>query len=93
MATFILTGKYSAESAQDASADRTEKAVHLIGQLGGKVIAMYATLGNQDLVLILDLPDTETAMRASIGLNVLTGVSFTTAPAVAVDDFDKIVSN
>jgi len=31
-------------------------------------------------------------MKASIALNKLTGISFTTSPAVTVEDFDKFVS-
>jgi hypothetical protein len=37
-----------------------------------------------DLVLTVDLPDTQRAMAASAALAKLTGVAFTTAPAVAL---------
>jgi len=92
MATFILFGKYSADALKGVSADRTKKAAALVKKLKGKVIDMYAMLGEKDLVFILDLPGMEEAMKASVGLHKLTGISFTTAPAVSVDEFDKLMA-
>ena len=73
------------------SADRTSKAVALIEELGGEIKGMYALLGAYDFVMIVDLPKIETAMKASLGLSLLTGISFSTYPAVTVDDFDRII--
>ncbi len=53
---------------------------------------MYALLGEVDLVFILTFPDVEKAMQASVALNKLTGISFTTLPAVTVKEFDKVMS-
>jgi len=84
-------GKYSTDAIKEMSVDRTEKAISLIKSLDGKVHSIYALLGGYDLALIVDLKDTETAMKASLGLNLLTGISFSTFPAVPVDDFDRIM--
>ena len=92
MATFFMFGKYSAEAAQGISAERTEQAVRRIQELGGQVTAIYALLGKHDLALIVDLPGVEQAMKASVALSRTTGVSFTTLPAVAVEDFDKMMA-
>jgi hypothetical protein len=43
-------------------------------------------------VLVVSLPGTEEAMKASVALTKLTGISFTTMPAVTVQDFDKLMS-
>jgi uncharacterized protein with GYD domain len=48
-------------------------------------------LGEHDLVLIVELPDTEDAIKASVALNRLTGIAFRTMPAIGVPDFDKII--
>jgi hypothetical protein len=32
------------------------------------------------------------AMQASVALNKLTGISFTTLPAVTVEEFDKLIA-
>lgn len=91
MSTYFLMGKYSVEALKEVSANRTDKAIKLINQLNGKVISMYALLGDYDLVLIVDLPNIESAMKASLGLSLMSGISFSTLPAVTVDDFDRII--
>jgi len=40
--------------------------------------------------LVVELPSTEQAMKASIALSKLTGIAFTTLPAVSMADFDKL---
>jgi len=87
-----MFGKYSSEALKEMSAERTDKAVNLIKKFGGEVNSMYALLGEQDLVLIVDFPGVEQAMKASVALTKMTGVSFTSSPAVAVEDFDKIIA-
>ena len=92
MAKFLMFGKYSSRALQEMSVQRTDKVVNLIKQFGGEVHAMYATLGEHDLVFVLSLPSTEEAIKASVALTKLTGIGFNTSPAVAVQDFDKLVS-
>ncbi|MBE7557445.1 GYD domain-containing protein [bacterium] len=91
MATFMMFGKYSAEGLKEASADRTKKAVKLAKKYDGKITAMYALLGEHDLLLITDFPDGVAAMKASIALGKMTGISFSTLPAVPVEEFDKML--
>ena len=91
MATFILFGKYSLESIEKISAKRTEKAVSLIKELGGEVKSMYVLLGEHDLLCIVDLSGTEQAFKASVALSKMAGISVTTAPAIGVEEFDKLV--
>jgi len=88
----MMFGKYCSEALKEISPERTAKAVDLVQENGGKVVSMYAVLGEHDLVFTLDFPDTEKALAASIALNKLTGISFTTSPVVDVDKFDKLIS-
>jgi len=92
MTTFIMCGKYSLEALKRIKSERTKKSVKLIEKFGGKVNAMYAVLGEPDLVFILDFPGIEEAVRASIALTKLTGIAFSTNPAIPVDQFDKITA-
>ena len=92
MAIFFMFGKYSSEALKDMSAERTDKAVGLIKKFGGEVDSMYALLGEQDLVLIVNFPGVEQAMKSSVALTKMTGVSFTSSPAVPVKDFDKMIT-
>lgn len=90
MAKFLMLGKYSKEAIKGISAERTDKAVSLIEKAGGKVNSMYALLGNYDLALVVDFPGVSEVMKTSIALMDLTGISFTTSPAISIEDFDKI---
>jgi uncharacterized protein with GYD domain len=90
MATYFMMGKYTTESLKGISPERTQKAVDVIKKHGGEVKAMYALLGSNDLALIVEMSGTEEAVKTSIALTILTGIAFTTLPALAVEDFDKI---
>lgn len=65
MATYLMFGKYSAESLKGISARRSDETRALIKKNGGELKAGYAALGGVDLVLIIDLPDTARAMATS----------------------------
>lgn len=91
MATFVMLGKYSAEAIQGISSDRTTKANEAVQKLGGEIKSMYALLGKYDLVFVIEFPGIEEAMKASIAINKLTGISFTTSQAIPVNRFDTIM--
>ena len=88
MPIFIMTGKYSQSALDNVSPQRTKKAEQLIARYEGTVKAMYALLGANDLFMVVELPSVEDALRVSISLTKLTGISFSTCPAISVDDFD-----
>ena len=92
MATFVMLGKYTPQALADLSPKRTDKAVALIKEHNGKLVSMYAALGENDLVLILDFPGVEEAMQASVALAKMTGIAFTTSPAMPVEKFDKLMT-
>lgn len=91
MPIFMMFGKYTAEAMKGIGADRTTEATAVIEKNGGKVVSMYAVLGEHDLVLTLDLPSAEVAIATSAALNRLTGISFTTSPVVEVEKFDTLI--
>lgn len=92
MTTFFLFGEYNAESVREITAARTQEAVALFEEFGGKVKDMYALLGPYDLVLIVDLPSPQEAMKASVKLSKLTGIAFTSCPAMTVEHFDTLMA-
>ena len=93
MATYLMFGSYTIDSVKKISPQRTEDAEDLLKKYGGKLKGGYAMLGEEDIVLIVDLKDTERAMQASVALSKLLGIAFTTAPAVTLDEFDKIIKD
>ena len=92
MPIFMMFGKYSTEALKGISSERTDKAVELIERNGGKVVSMYAVMGEHDLVFTLEFPTHENAIATSVALNKLTGISFVTSPVVEVEKFDKLIS-
>ena len=92
MATFLMFGKYSSEALKGMSAARTKKGTGVIKKFGGELNSMYALLGEYDLLIIATFPAVEGAMQASVALNKLTGISFTTIPAGTVEAFDKLMA-
>jgi uncharacterized protein with GYD domain len=72
---FIMLGKYTSESLKGISPERTDQAVDLIKKCGGEVKSISALLGKHDLIVIVDYPGVEQAMKASIALNKLTGMT------------------
>ncbi len=91
MATYVMLGKYSLESVRQISANRSNETRALIKQHGGELKAAYALLGEVDLVLIVELPDNARAMKTSAALTKLLGIEFTTAPAMTIEEFDKLM--
>jgi uncharacterized protein with GYD domain len=86
-----MFGKYSSEATKDISPDRTRKTREVIQKNGGKIISMYAVMGEHDLVFTIDFPDSDKAIASSVALHKLTGIHFTTSPVVDVEQFDKLV--
>ncbi len=90
MTTFFMFGKYSEQALKKISAERTRKAITVIQKYGGRVKSVYALLGANDLVFIVSLPSAAQATLVSLALAKLTGISFTTSPAIPVDEFDRL---
>ncbi|MBN1158739.1 MAG: GYD domain-containing protein [Bacteroidales bacterium] len=91
MATYVFSGKYTADAIKGISAKRTDEARKLMNQLGGEILSMYALLGEIDVLIIADLPGGEQAVRASVALSKSTGIGFSTSQAFPVDEFDKLM--
>ena len=91
MPIFLMFGRYSSEAIRNISPERTEKAREVIQENDGKIISMYAVMGEHDLVFTIDFPDADNAMATSVALHKLTGIHFTTSPVVEVEHFDKLM--
>ncbi len=92
MATFFLFGKYSAASIKDISAKRSQAAAATVKKLGGELKSLHALLGEHDLVMIVELPGVTEAVKCSLALARQSGIAFTTAPAIPVEQFDKLAA-
>lgn len=92
MTTFIMFGKYTPEAIGKISAMRTESASTIIGECGGVLKDAYALLGETDIIAFVEFPSIEKALKASVELSKHLGITFKTAPAVSMDEFDKLVA-
>ena len=93
MSMFFMFGKYSSDSVKHISGQRTEETRKVIEELGGQVREIYALLGEYDLVLIVQFPNMTDAMKAAVMLGRQTGISFSTAAAIPVQEFDELMGN
>lgn len=92
MATYLMFGTSTQAARNAVSAKRTEDALALIKKHGGELKAGYATFGEVDFVVIVDLPDNARAIQVSLGLGRLLDINFRTAPAVSIDEFDRLAA-
>ena len=53
---------------------------------------MHALLGQYDLLFCVKLPSLEAAMKASVNIAKMTGISFITFPAIPVETFDQLTA-
>lgn len=91
MPIFLMFGRYSSEAIKDVSPERTVQARNVITKNGGKIISMYAVMGEHDLVFTIEFENADRAMATSAALYKLTGIHFTTSPVVDVEQFDSLI--
>ncbi|MFZ5833194.1 MAG: GYD domain-containing protein [Planctomycetota bacterium] len=92
MGTFFMFGRYTGDSLAKASAARTKEARRAVESVGGSVKVIYALMGEYDLVILAEMPTMTEAMKASLALKRLTGISFYTTAAMPVEEFDKLLT-
>jgi uncharacterized protein with GYD domain len=69
-----------------------KKSNQLVKEYGGEIIQIHVLIGKRkdDLVLVVDFPDTETTVRFSVAMTNKLGILFVTHPTVTMEKFDKI---
>jgi uncharacterized protein with GYD domain len=93
MPKFLVTAKYTAEGLQGLAKDRASGRKTAVAQAckkaGGKLEAMYYCLGENDVMLILDMPDAVTmaSVGAAVGATGLVRTATTTL--LTVEEMDE----
>jgi uncharacterized protein with GYD domain len=67
--------------------ERIEEVNREIENMGAKVLAQYALLGQYDFLSILDAPNNESISKISIDLGARGTIQIMTLPAIPVDEF------
>jgi len=89
MSTYFLTGTYGADAIEGISRKRTADVTKMIEDIGGKLVSVYLLLGEKDLVIIAEFPGLKEAIIGSVSISKITGISFTTNPAITAKEFDE----
>lgn len=96
MPKFLYRGKYSVSGVagvlKEGGSGRSAAAAQLIESVGGSVEANYWTLGDDDFIVIVDMPDQEAAVAASLAVAASGAVHLTTTPLLSAADLDEVVS-
>ncbi len=93
MATFFMFGKYSPQSVKEISEKRTRQVMEIVQDFGGEIREMYAVLGAYDVVMIVDFANMEEALKVSVAISQALGISFSTLPAIRIEEFDRLIGN
>ncbi|NPV60076.1 MAG: GYD domain-containing protein [Actinobacteria bacterium] len=93
MPIFVMITKLTDQGANTVNRDpgRIKEVNRDVEELGARVLAQYALLGEDDFLNILEAPDTETVMRISLKLASRGTLRIRTMAALPVDDFIKSI--
>ena len=72
------------------SPNRIRQAAQMLEQLGGRLIDISLTLGQYDLVGVLEAPSDEVVARFALTLAGAGNVRTTTLKAFSLDEFDRL---
>ncbi len=92
MSLYFMFGKYSSEAVEKISKERTQQVNQIVSQFGGEIKSIYILMGAYDLVLITSFQNMKEALQASIAITKATGISFSTLPAIPVEEFDELIA-
>lgn len=94
MATFITLGSYTAQGIANVkeSPNRVDQAREQLAKLGIQMKEFYLTMGEYDIVTIIEAPDQATAVKGLIAIGMQGNVSTTTMAALTEDEFREVVA-
>lgn len=92
MAKYLIRASYSSQGAKgllkDGALARRRAAEAPIQSLGGSVEAFYFSLGEDDAIVICELPDNVSAAAISLAVNASGVVSIKTAALLTAEEMD-----
>lgn len=93
MPKYLFKGSYTAEGARglkkDGGSKRYQAADALVKQVGGTLDAFYFTFGENDFVLIADVPDSAAAVAISLAVNATGALGIQSSPLITVEEMDS----
>jgi uncharacterized protein with GYD domain len=93
MPKYLIQARYTSEGLQglvkDSASGRRADVQAAVTALGGKVEAFYYVFGDDDVVSILDLPNSTKAAALSLNISASGAVRVRTTPLLTVEDVDQ----
>ena len=93
MPKYMIQASYTPEGLKglqkDKATGRREVASHALGKLGGKLESMHFALGEQDVVIIAELPDHVSAAAIALGVSASGLVRTKTTALLTVEETDQ----
>jgi uncharacterized protein with GYD domain len=93
MPTYITLFKWTEKGVQDIKGARAriEDSIKQAGEFGGKVLGVYLTMGEYDLVSIAEWPSDEVAATGALAICSRGNARTVTMRAFTVDEFSQII--
>ena len=95
MPKFLVQVKYTPEGAKgvlkDGGSGRRKAVETLMASLGGTLEAFYFTFGEDDAILIIDLPNAETALAIAMTVRASGAIQSGMTPLMPVEEVDRAI--
>src|SRR5713226_7258252 len=95
MGKYLIFGSYTQQGVQgllkEGGSSRRAVAKKLVSSVGGKLEAFYFTYGEDDVVIIADLPDGAAAAAVSLTVSAAGAVNTRTVPLLTPEEIDEAV--
>src|SRR5262249_15331951 len=96
MAKYLNQGSYTAEGLKgllkDKASGRKQAVARLLESVGGKLDAAYFSMGEHDVVLLVDVPDLVTAAAISLNVSAAGLVRTRTTALLTVEETDRALT-
>lgn len=93
MPRYLLTGSYTGDGAKallsEGGTSRKAQATALVKSLGGTVECFYFAFGSDDIVCVIDMPDSASATAASLTVSSSGKVSVRLTPLITAEEVDS----
>src|SRR5262249_26946465 len=89
MPTYILLSTLTQQGVQTlkSNPERLRQVNQDVEELGAKIVAQWATLGEFDFVNVVEAPDLATIAKVSVGLAARGSIRIETLPALPIEEF------
>ena len=94
MANYVVLINFTDQGIRTAteSVKRAKKSTSTFEKFGARKIAQYWTIGQYDLVIVLEAPNDEAATKACLAVGMLGNVRTVTMRAFTADEMEGIIS-